>query len=340
MENSTVTKNPAWFLIVAMLVSIAALFVPFLYCIVPALFAAALIRSATPRIALPLFAPSVICVFVFTDLTDRSGSSFIPSFSLVVAGIMAGIAIWQLQKRKAGGFYSAFAAAAAAVLGLYCAICLPGILSGAGAFAAAEEAFRETEAVMEEILSASATAETQPLIDQYLTTFHAYASSIPTFLVPGICMAGCACGLSNTLFFRLFIRRDASALGLSPMTPFRKWEVPSSFTLGLAILLVGSLIVRLTGSEYYSAISSTVSALIAFPMGLQGLCLIDYLIQRSRRNHTVKRVLIYTACALLLPVLASMLVMGGCFEQVFRIRQKMEQASGPFPNNPFRGDRN
>lgn len=340
MESSTVIKNPAWFLIVAMLVSVAALFVPFLYFIVPALFAAVLIRSASPRIALPLFAPSIACLFVFTDLTDPTGSSFIPSLSLVLAGIAAGIAIWQLQKRKAGGFNSAFAAAASGILGLYCAICLPGILSGAGAFAASEAAFRETESILKEILAASATKETQPMIDQYLAAFSAYSDSIPTVIVPGICMIGCASGLANTLFFRAFIRKQAPALGIPPLTPFRKWQIPSSFTFGLAILLVGTLIVHLTGSEYYSGISTTVSSLIAFPMGIQGLCFIDYLIARSSRNHTVKRVLIYTACAVFLPLLLTMLVMAGCFEQVFRVRQKLDRGSGPLLNNPFRGDDN
>ena len=340
MENSIEIKNPAWFLIVAMLVSAAALFVPVLYFIVPALFAAVLIRSASPRIALPLFAPGLVCVFVFTDLADRTGSSFIPSFSLVIAGILSGIAIWQMHKRKAGGFNSAFASAAVGILGLYCAICLPGILSGAGAFSAAETAFKETETILKQILSASSTPETQPMIDQYLAAFETYSNSIPALIVPGICMVGCASGLSNTLFFRAFIRRDASKLGLPPLTPFRMWQVPSTFTLGLAILLIGSLIIHLTGSEYYTGISSTVSALIAFPMGIQGLCFIDYLIQRSRRNHTVKRVLIYTACAVFLPLLATMLVMAGCFEQVFRIRQKMDLASGSSRNTPFRGDHN
>ena len=340
MESSTKIKNPAWFLIVAMLVSVAALFVPALYLVVPALYAAVLMRSASPRIALPLFAPSFVCVFVFTDLTDRTGSSFIPSFSLVVAGILAGIAIWQMHKRKAGGFNSAFAAASVSILGLYCAICLPGILSGAGAFSAAEAAFKDSETLLKEILSAGATAETQPLIDQYLNVFSAYTRSVPTILVPGICMAGCVFGLSNTLFFRAFIRKQAPALGIPPLTPFRNWQVPSSFTLGLAILLVGTLIIHLTGSEYYSAISSTVSALIAFPMGIQGLCFIDYLIERSKRNHTVKRVLIYTACGIFLPLLMTMLVMAGCFEQIFHMRQRMDQSSGLSRNNPFRGDHN
>ena len=340
MENSIRIKNPAWFLVVAMLVSVAALFVPILYFVVPALFAAVLIRSASPRIALPLFAPSLVCAFVFTDLADRTGSSFIPAFSLVAAGILSGIAIWQTHKRKAGGFNSAFASAAIGILGLYCAICLPGILSGAGAFSAVEASFRETGSILKEILSASATPETQPMIDQYLAAFDTYANSIPTLIVPGICMVGCASGLSNTLFFRAFISRDASNLGLPPLTPFRKWQVPSNFTLGLAILLLGSLIVHMTGSEYYSGISSTVSSLIAFPMSVQGLSFVDYLIQRSNRNLTVKRVLIYTACAVFLPLFVTMLVMVGCFEQVFRIRQKMDLASGSSRNTPFRGDHN
>ena len=75
-------------------------------------------------------------------------------------------------------------------------------------------------------------------------------------------------------------------------------------------------------------------------MGIQGLCFIDYLIERSKRNHTVKRVLIYTACGVFLPLLMTMLVMAGCFEQIFRMRQKMDLGSGLSGNNPFRGDRN
>ena len=337
MENSIEIKNPAWFLIVAMLVSAAALFVPILYFVVPALYAAVLIRSSSSRIALPLFAPSLVCIFLFTDLSDPG--SFVPSFSLVIGGILAGIAVFQTHKHKAGGFNSAFISAAVGAAALYCAVCLPGILSGEGAFSAAGTAFQEAEAVLKEILSAGATPETQPMLDQYFTAFENLGDSLPSIIVPGICVMACICGLSNTLFFRSFIRKQAPSLGLAPLTPFRNWQVPPSFTFGLAVLLIGTLIVHLTGSEYYSGISSTVSSLIAFPMGIQGLCFTDYLIERSKRNHTVKRVLIYTACAVFLPLLITMLVMAGCFEQVFRIRYKMELVSGSSRNTSSRGDR-
>ena len=336
MENSIKNKFPTWFLILTMAVSVAAELFPVFYLVLPAMFASLLIRSG--RLALPLFAPSIVFLFVLPELTGSS-DSVISLACFAALGILGGIAIWQCQKRKAGGFYSAMFAAGAAIAGIYGALCLPGILSGAGAFTLIQESFRETADFLKQSLEAISTPETQPVIDQYLSVFNAYTDSVPVLLVPIICIFGCIIGLSNSLFFYLFTRKTRESLGLTKLTPFRLWSIPQSCTIGLVILLLGTLVLRLIDSDSYAAVSSTTTTLLGFPLMVQGLSFIDFLIQRSKSNHTVKRVLIYVALGVFLALISSMLIMLGCFEQVFRIRARLLGArKDGGSSSPFGGD--
>ena len=324
MENSIQTHNRIFLLVlVTIVLSVASIFVPFLYLIVPALYAVILIRSNNPVLAIPLFCPALLAGLILSDGTVFS-STGIQMYSMILGGILAGITIWQVEKRDKGCFYTAALACACFILGLYCAVCLPGVLSGEGAFSEIQNAFSESMEAFKEAVSTVPAEEYPGFQDTVSSTADTLVASVPLFTVPGIIVTSCVTALSNTLFFRLLIKNHREALGISPMLPFRSWSVPKSLTPGLIILLLGTLILNLTDSSVYEAVSISVSALIGFPFLLQAICLIEYLIYRSKSGHALKRVLIYTACAVFTSFLLSPLIMIGCFEQLFRLRERMD----------------
>lgn len=324
MENSVQTHNRIFLLVLlTIVVSAASVFVPLFYLVLPALYAVVLIRSNNPVLAVPLFCPALLAGILLTGSMSPA-SEHIRMFSMIFGGILSGIAIWQVEKRNKGCFFTAMYAAGCFTLSLYCAVCLPGILSGEGAFTEIQNSFAETAEMFKETAQMLPAGVTPEFLGSFSQTVDSVVAAVPVFVVPSIIVISCILGLCNTLFFRLFVKKHREALGISPMLPFRKWSVPKSLTPGIIILLIGSIILNLTGSTVYEGVSASVSALIGFPFLIQAVALVDYLIERSKSAHTVKRVLIYIACGVFINFLLSPLIMLGCFEQLFRLRERME----------------
>jgi len=107
------------------------------------------------------------------------------------------------------------------------------------------------------------------------------------------------------------------------MRPFRDWTLPNSMTLGLFILLVGSLILNWAGWAFADGMSNTVNALVGMPLLLQGLCVVDFFLARSQRNAAVGRALTYVGIGLLFSFLQTPLILVGCFEQIFHVRDRI-----------------
>jgi hypothetical protein len=59
------------------------------------------------------------------------------------------------------------------------------------------------------------------------------------------------------------------------------------------------------------------------PLLLQGLCVIDFLIARSKKNAALGRTLTYVGIGVFFGLLQTPLILIGCFEQIFRFRDRM-----------------
>lgn len=114
--------DAAWCLLLWAAPSLALFVSP----LVAAFAAAALARqgrsfSAAALLALlPLFAPAAVLLF--------GGAAAAALGALALPAAVC--AVWYVQTRRLGGFLTASAAAAAAIAGLYAAVCLPGIVDG------------------------------------------------------------------------------------------------------------------------------------------------------------------------------------------------------------------
>lgn len=322
MENiEKKEKRPVVPVLIAVVVSIAAFFVPFAYLVLPALYASALIRCKKAYVTLILFLPAL--VFGSLLCIGTSYSVWIPEVCSVLAGIFPGIAIWQMQKRNKGGFWTSIICAGSILLCLYCSVCLPGILSGEGAFTRVQASIRESAEGFRRLAESMRTPETASLVQNFNESLNTFIYYIPSIVVPSLIIMSSVLGLVNFLFFRLFIKKIRDSLGISPLLPFSRWSVPKSFTPGFFILLLGSLIMSFTRMTNATGLNIAISALLGFPLLIQGLSVIDFLIARSKSGHKWKRTLIYIGAALLSFFTVSPLITIGCFEQLFRFRERI-----------------
>lgn len=308
-------KNRAWLMLLLSVLSAGAtVFLPVLLIVVPALWAYAGARTKPAWISLPAVVFAVLALPVY---------GWEATLGLAFAAAGAAFAVYYLLTRRMGNAYTALALAGLFLVGLYCAVCLPGILSGAGAFAGVQTAMDEMistyRAAIQQVPAIN--AETLDLVNTYLDAF---SEAVPSFVVGALCAGAGVLGLSNLLFFRLFCRKHPE-ISISPMRAFRFWTMPRSMMLGLFALLIGSLALEWAGWSYAEGLSSTVDVLVAMPLLLQGLCVIDFLLARSPRRATAGRVMTYSLLTVFFGFLQTPLILLGCLELIVRIRDRMQK---------------
>lgn len=318
MENSKLhesgAKMSAWFtLLIATLVSAVSFVMPSMLLIVaPALWAYAGARTKPQYIALPAL------VYAAGAFANYSG---VVAAGLTGAAVLSAVLVYALLTRRVSNAYTALTLAGVFLAGLYVAFCMPGILAGRGAFADMQAAvgeinafYRSALAQMPQINADYATFFTDAMDTLYETT--------PTLVVAALGIFAGILGLSNLLFFRLFCRKHPE-IAISPMRPFRDWTLPQSLTMGLFVLLIGSLILQWMGWTFAESFSNAADALVGMPLLLQGLCVIDFLIYRSQKNVNAGRTLTYIGIGVLYAYLQMPLIMVGIFDQIFHLRARL-----------------
>lgn len=324
-KNIPHNKIPAWLVLLAVLASVTAMAFPLLYLVSAALWASILIRCNHAALLLLLLLPPVGVVFALYTASGGTVDALVGNLCMALLGTVPGLALCLMQAQKRGGFYSAAVTGGLSALLLYFAVCLPGVLTGEGAFAPAEAAMHASADWMRQILDQMRTPETAAVFARYEEGLSFMENAVQTWLVPMLVLLGGLLGLSNTLFFRLFVKKDREALGLTPLKPFSRWSVPREASLGMFLLLLGAVVLMLTGSNSADAVSATVAAIVGLPLFVQGIALIDYLLTRNGKNIAMKRILAYVLIAALLPSLASALLFAGCAEQVLHIRDSYDR---------------
>lgn len=308
-------KNRVWLiLLLAVLTGAVTAVFPAGLLLGPALWAYAGARTKPAWIALPA---GVYGLLVFLLYSAEA------AFGLFACAAAAAIALYFMQTRKVSNTYTALTLAGLFLAGLYCAVCLPGILSGAGAFA-------QAQAAIDEMIALYRTSATQlsGVSEEYLAFIHSYldafSEAASSFIVAALCVGAGVLGLGNLLFFRLFCRKNAE-IAISPMREFRLWTLPRSMMLGLFALLIGSFVLEWSGWTFADSMSSTVNVLVGMPLLLQGLCVADYFIARSAQNVRAKRAAIYTLVGILFAFLQTPLILLGCAEQIFKLRDRTQK---------------
>lgn len=274
--------------------------------------------SAAALLALlPLFAPAAVLLF--------GGAAAAALGALALPAAVC--AVWYVQTRRLGGFLTASAAAAAAIAGLYAAVCLPGIVDGTGAFTAAQEGVRLLgEAVAAQLAGVPGYAESAAIAEQLFSSMYL---AVPVLLTGVLCVLGALFGFFTAVLFFAFTRRRRAACGLAAPKPFRLWVIPRRYVPGIVLLYVMALVLRLSGFANADAVYNTVGSLLNLPLMVQGLSLVAFLLSLRSRPGKALSVVTYVLIGVLFPLTSSMLTTVGLFDLFLRFRDRVIPPAAP-----------
>lgn len=274
--------------------------------------------SAAALLALlPLFAPAAVLLF--------GGAAAAALGALALPAAVC--AVWYVQTRRLGGFLTASAAAAAAIAGLYAAVCLPGIVDGTGAFTAAQEGVRLLgEAVAAQLAGVPGYAESAEIAEQLFSSMYL---AVPVLLTGVLCVLGALFGFFTAVLFFAFTRRRRAACGLAAPKPFRLWVIPRRYVPGIVLLYVMALVLRLSGFANADAVYNTVGSLLNLPLMVQGLSLVAFLLSLRSRPGKALSVVTYVLIGVLFPLTSSMLTTVGLFDLFLRFRDRVIPPAAP-----------
>ncbi len=274
--------------------------------------------SAAALLALlPLFAPAAVLLF--------GGAAAAALGALALPAAVC--AVWYVQTRRLGGFLTASAAAAAAIAGLYAAVCLPGIVDGTGAFTAAQEGVRLLgEAVAAQLAGVPGYAESAAIAEQILSSMYL---AVPVLLTGVLCVLGALFGFFTAVLFFAFTRRRRAACGLAAPKPFRLWVIPRRYVPGIVLLYVMALVLRLSGFANADAVYNTVGSLLNLPLMVQGLSLVAFLLSLRSRPGKALSAVTYVLIGVLFPLTSSMLTTVGLFDLFLRFRDRVIPPAAP-----------
>ena len=317
MENSNQQPLPAnqrgWLvLLLATLVALIAAFFPFALLIAPALWAYAGARTKSYWMLLPI-AAFALCTLMMDSAAILAG--------LYGASALSAVILYVLMTRRFSNSDTALLLSGVFLIGLYASVSLPGVLAGRGAFADIQASigslnnfYHSAAAQMPQLNPDGVKVITEAMDAMY--------DAVPSSFVAVLCIFASVLGLANLLFFRLFCRKQTQ-ISLSPMRAFRDWTLPRSMTLGLFVMLIISLVMELAQSPFAEGFGVTANVLLAIPLFLQGISVVDFFIVRAQKNVTLVRTLTYVGLGVLYQFVLYPLVLVGCFDQIFRLRDRM-----------------
>ena len=307
-------KDRAWLaLLISVVAGLATVFIPAGLLLLPALFAYAGAKTNRAWVALPVVFYAALAFTVY---------GWEAALGLTFSVAAATAVFCYTQTHDVSNTYTALTLSGLFLVGLYCAVCLPGVLSGAGAFAEAQAAIDSVLSVYREAAQQlpGVSAESLAQIGEYIDAF---SEAVPSNVVAALCASAGVFGLANVLFYHLFCRK-CKTIRLAPMREFRYWTMPRSMVLGLFAILIGSYAMDWAGWTFADGMVNTVNMLVGMPLLLQGLSVVDFLIARSQKNVTVNRVVTYVLLGVLFGIAQMPLVMIGCFELIFRFRDRIQ----------------
>lgn len=312
-QQSPRTAKRGWLiLLLAVAVALVAVYVPLVLIVAPALWAYAGARTKPAFMLIPA-ACFAAGMFAFDSVAVAGG--------LAGAALLSAVLVYVLLTNHFGNADTALVLSGVFLAGLYAAICLPGILAGRGAFADIQAAILGLREFY-----ASAAAQIPQIgsesVKLVLDTMDLIHDSVPTGFVAVLCVFASILGLSNLLFFRAFCKKQEQ-IKLSPMRAFRDWTMPRSMMTGLFVMLIVSLILEFSDYSFAASFSTTANTLLAIPLFIQGISVVDFFIVRGRKNVATMRALTYVGIGILYQFVLYPLVLVGCIDQIFRLRDRM-----------------
>jgi len=280
---------------------------PFLYIILPAAYG--LVGAA--------YGAGVLC---FSLLISAAGAAFVSADMLsLVMYLPASLALGLMIYYKRPWRSTAAVTAGALFLGMYCVVCLPGVIAGTGPYGPIITMAKEIGSFLSAEFTALGAAEQAKMAEEII---HNYVAIVPDSLLATLLMTSMVWAGLSLIVVRSFLKKRRE---LRPMAPMREWRLPKGFVWGSLILLAGGLILSTMDLAYAAAVTACAEIIALLPLALQGVALCDFL-WYVRRKSAAGRVIAIILLVLLLPTSVIFFAMMGFIEQLTKIRMKLKLA--------------
>ena len=240
--------------------------------------------------------------------------------------IPAALALGLMIRYKRPWRETASVTAATMFLGMYCVVCLPGVLSGDGPYAPLINGLKEVSEVFSaEFISLGALDYAEALQE----TVSNYIAIIPDSLLSSMLLTAMIWGGASLLVVRAILKKKCD---IRPMAFFREWQLSKSFVIGCLILFAGGLILSLMELPYAAAVYSCAEIIAVVPLAVQGVCTFDFL-WYFRRKNVVGRVIAILLLVFLLPISPMLFGVLGLLEQFMKLRFRLKETARNSPPN-------
>ena len=289
------------------LLGFAAPQLPFLYIIMPAAYAC--VGAA--------YGAGALC---FSLIISAAGAAFVSADMMSIALYLpAALALGLMMYYKRPWRNAAALTAGAMFLGMYCIVCLPGVISGTGPYGPIIATAKEIGTLITNEFTALGAVEQAEAVNKIIGN---YIAIVPDSLLATLLMTSMVWAGLSLLVTRAILKKKRE---FRPMAPMREWRLPKGFVLGTLILLAGGFILSAMDFAYAAAVIACAEIIALLPLSLQGVALCDFF-WYLRRKNAVGRVLAIVLLVLLLPTSVIFFSMLGFVEQISKIRLKLKIA--------------
>ena len=297
------------------LLGFAAPHMPFLYIILPAAYG--LVGAA--------YGAGALC---FSLLISAAGAAFASSDLMSIAMYLpAALALGLMIYYKRPWRSTAAVTAGALFLGMYCVVCLPGVIAGTGPFSPIITMAKDVGGLLVKEFNALGAAEQAKMVEEIIGN---YVAIVPDSLLATLLMTAMVWAGVSLIVVRSFLKKRRE---LRPMAPFREWRLSKSFVWGCIILIAGGFLLSALELGYAAAVYSCAEIIALLPLALQGLALCDFL-WFFRRKTAAGRVIAIVLLILLLPMSVIFFGMLGLVDQFAKVRRKLTAAAAARQQNP------
>lgn len=242
---------------------------------------------------------------------------------------LTAVVLTAVQRKKLGGIYSCMGAAGCGIVGIYAIVCLPGILSGAGAFTAVKELFAGYAAELKEEVALFAGEALKDVVADFAEQVDALVDLVPDVTTGMIFLTGFIGGLGTVLLYFALTRKKRETLDLAVPGRVADWTVPKVIFRPLFIFYLVAAVLYMFDVANAASIYYVVSVTFSFVTVINGFATAEWLLEKIRRKRGLFRALAYVLTAALPMLAVSPLSTLGFIDCVFHIRRRVIVRNAP-----------
>lgn len=294
------------------LIGFVAPHLPLLYAVMPAAYGLVGAACGAGTLCFSLLISAAGAAFAGADMTG------------LVLYLPASLAIGLIVFYKRPWRTAAAVTAGAMFLGMYCIVCLPGVLNGTGPYGPVISTAKEVGELLSAEFTAAGAAAQAEAVQEIISN---YVAIIPDSLLSTLLLTSLVWAGLSLVCVRAILRKKRD---LRPMAPFREWRLPKGFAVGCLILLLGGFLLDLSGLSYAGAVYSCAEIIALLPLCLQGVALCDFL-WYFRRKNVWGRVIAIAFLILLLPTSVFLFGALGLIDQFAKLRRRLSEQAKQQP---------